>query len=308
MTSWHLPVLLVEVIENLRLSPNDNVIDGTLGGGGHTEKILEQIAPYGKVIGMDVDRGALNFTKERLSKYCDRLALVNENFRNLPAVAKRFDLPIKAVLLDLGVSTYQLKNVLGFDAEKLDMRLAEEAGDLTAEKIVNKFSEQELINIFKNLGDERLALPIAREVIKTRKIAPITTPQMLVEVVKKVYRRFYHKPSETNPATKVFQALRIKVNHELESLEAVLPDIVKILAPGGRVAIITFHSLEDRIVKNFFRDESRDCLCPPSAPKCICGHKKSLKIITKKGVRAGDKELAVNPSARSASLRVAEKI
>jgi len=311
MTFFHQPVMLEEVLHYLNPQLGDNFIDCTLGGGGHASAILERIGPQGKLLGIDLDPLAIQATKET-TKNSKNLILVQDNFRNLNKIADvyKFD-KIDGILLDLGLSSGQLQDHqrgFSFLAEgRLDMRFGQQT-DLTAEKILNTYSQKELSEIFKNFGEEHLAWPIAKKIVEMRRIESINSPNQLVEIVAAVYKKYYRGKSKVNPATKIFQALRMSVNEEIENLKQVLPQAVGRLKTGGRIAVISFHSLEDKIVKGFFKQESRDCICPPQLPICGCKHQKTLKIITRKPLVPSEEEVAVNPRARSAKLRLAEKI
>jgi len=312
MIYQHLPVMVEEVIHYLRPKVGSKIIDCTLGAGGHTEALIKRICPGGKILGIDLDLRAFEATTKINQKNKNCLTLVNDNFKNLEKIANdhKFN-QADGILLDLGLSSGQLQDqARGFSflaSGPLDMRFGRQT-DLTASQILNTRSLEKLIEIFKNFGEEKLAVPIARKIITSRKISPITEPAQLVKIVSAIYRKFYKAKSKINPATKIFQALRIAVNQELENLENVLPQTIKLLARGGRLAVISYHSLEDKIVKDFFRRESRDCICPPELPICQCSHLKKLKIITKKPVLPKPQEIIENPRARSAKLRVTEKI
>src|SRR3989344_1283763 len=302
----HEPVLLQEVIHYLKPKPGQKFIDGTLGGGGHTKLILERILSDGKVLGIDLDPRAIEATAEGV-KNKKNLILVQGNFKNLKQIANVYKFnKVDGILLDLGLSSGQLQDQgrgFSFLADgELDMRFGPEL-DLTAAEILNTWSQKDLYEIFKNFGEEKLARPISKKIIEIRPKHPFSSPSQLVAVINGIYKQYYRGKSKINPATKIFQALRITVNKELENLKNVLPQAVELLNKGGRLAIISYHSLEDRIVKQFFRHEFRDCLCPPEIPQCQCGHKKTLKIITKKPIVPTGEELALNPRGRSAKLR-----
>ncbi|MFA6428058.1 MAG: 16S rRNA (cytosine(1402)-N(4))-methyltransferase RsmH [Candidatus Buchananbacteria bacterium] len=310
----HQSVLLAEVLEFLNPQLGQKFIDCTLGGAGHTKEIAKKVGELGQVLALDLDDEAIKSSYKFLQteKLSQQVIIVKENFKNLGAIVRQlkpgesFD----GILLDLGISTPQLKQPeqgFGFKAERLDMRM-DKTTALTAAEIVNTYSVAELVKIFKNYGDEKLARPIALAIVAAREKQAVSSPQMLVEVISQVYAKHYRRASKLNPATKVFMALRIAVNDELNNLQLVLPQALELLKVGGRLAVITFHSLEDRLVKNFFRQESKNCLCPPALPICQCQHRASLQILTKKPVKATTEELARNPSARSAQLRVAQKI
>ncbi|HCI79877.1 MAG TPA: 16S rRNA (cytosine(1402)-N(4))-methyltransferase [Ktedonobacter sp.] len=333
--SQHVPVLLDEVMTYLRPQANGRYIDGTLGGGGHTQAILEQSDPDGRVLAIDTDAQAIARVTTHLAHYKDegRLVLVHGNFADLQRFADETDFTdVQGVLLDLGFSSDQMNNAqrgFSFSADgPLDMRL-DASLPLSAADLVNTLSEQELADIFWRYGEEHRSRQIARRIVRAREKDAITRTSQLASLAAS---GIPHKPGTIHPATRTFQALRIAVNHELESLETVLPHILDVLhvpqpraegedvkdrmpdkadtlhMQGGRMAIISFHSLEDRIVKEFMRRESRDCICPPHVPICVCGHKARLKIITAKPVVAGEREVEQNLRARSAKLRVAEAI
>lgn len=299
----HIPVLKVEVIEALNLSAGMNVIDGTLGDAGHAEEILKAISPNGMLIGIDLDPEAILRAKQFLYSFEPRARFVRNSFENLKQIADEEKVvPIHAVLLDLGWSTPQFEERgRGFSFlkdEPLDMRYGGTNQELDAKTVVNAYAEQELAQVFKEFGEEKLNKEIAKAIIEKRKDAPIETTAQLVEIVLEVYRKKLGSKKEIpwigglHPATKVFQALRIEVNHELDALKYVLPQIVEVLAPGGRAAIITFHSLEDRIVKHFFKGIQN----------------KTITLITKKPIVCGIEEYETNPPSRSAKLRVIEKL
>jgi 16S rRNA (cytosine1402-N4)-methyltransferase len=309
MSLQHKPVLLKEVIEYLDPKPGENFIDCTVGGGGHARMILEKTTPGGKLLAIDLDMKAIEIAKENLKEYSSRIIFVNDNFKNLEKIAKESGLAeYNGVLLDLGLSSIELEDLSrGFSFQKdafLDMRFG--TGGKTAADVLNNYREEELTKIFKEYGEERYARQIAKEIVSQRKKEKITTTNQLVNIIENVYRR---KPKpKIHVATKVFQALRIEVNDELNNLQQVLPAAVKFLTKGGRIVVISFHSLEDRIVKEFFKKESKDCLCLPQIPVCQCNHKASLKILTKKVITPTSAEIKINPRSRSAKLRAALKI
>jgi len=322
----HIPVLLNEVIEYLEPKPGKNFIDCTIGEGGHAVKILERTFPSGRLLGIDWDHEMLKKLiskfKVRNSKLSDRLTLVQGSFADLEKIARENNFTeVDGILLDLGMSSWHLeKSGRGFSFKKdepLDMRYNVEKiqnpkskiqnYNLTAREIVNTWPEREIEKILKEYGERRFAKRIAKAIVNSRKIRPIKTTFQLVDIVKKtVPYKYQHK--KIHPATKTFQALRITVNDELGNLKRTLPQAVKLLRPKGSLVVISFHSLEDRIVKDFFRKESKDCICPPEIPVCVCGHKRTLKIITKKPIIPSQEEIISNPRARSAKLRVAERI
>lgn len=296
----HVPVLLKEVVQYLNPRPNQNFIDCTLGGGGHAEAILENISPSGRLLGIDCNEGSLKLAEKRLERFRNRCIFVCNNFVNLTKIIRENSfISISGVLFDLGLSSYLLEeSKKGFSFRKdeyLDMRYGQLPGisqQLTAADIVNTYPEKELIEIFKKYGEERYTRRIAQEIVQTRKKEKIDTTSKLVDVILRAIPLNY-KRRRIHPATKVFQSLRIAVNNELENLKEVLPQAIKILEPKGRLIVISYHSLEDRIVKNFFRERSRENI---------------LKIITKKPVTPTREEIIANPRSRSAKMRVGEKI
>ncbi len=316
MSYFHIPVLLNEVIEAIDPKPGENLIDGTVGGGGHAEAVLKKTSPGGRLLGIDLDGEAIIASKRKLEKYSKRIILAKGNFTNLAEFKKEYNFsPINIFFLDLGISSQQLNNeALGISFLKnapLDMRIGgynyKTDNKKTAEDIVNSFSEEKITSILKNYGEERHARKIASEIIKERKVKKIVNTKQLVEIISRAVSGKY-KNQRIHFATRTFQALRIAVNGELENLETVLPQALENIEVGGRIAIISFHSLEDRIVKQFFRKESKDCICSPETPVCVCDHRKRLEIITKKPITPSEDEISRNPRSRSAKLRVARKI
>ena len=312
MDRVHIPVLCDEVVNFLKPQSDGIYVDGTVGLGGHSYAILNASAPKGCVIGIDLDSEALAIAKERLQTFKDRCHLINGNFAEMPILLAGCGIDaVDGVLLDLGVSSLQLDTPgRGFSFNHtgpLDMRMQGEHGEvvLTAMQVVNNSPMDTLVDIFKRYGEERFARRIAAQIIKARQKTPITTTTHFAEIVKRAVPR---KTSKIHPATRVFQALRIHVNRELENLETGLDVAISLLKPGGCLGVITFHSLEDRIVKRRFQTCARTCLCPPKTPVCICGHKPSLQILTKRPVVPDASEVQHNPRARSAKLRVARKL
>jgi len=312
MDYFHEPVLLSEVLEGLNPKADDCFIDGTLGGAGHAQKILEKIGPTGVLIGFDRDPKSIKTAAERLSAFKNRVILIQDSYWNLKSYyesGKLKDSP-KGILLDLGLSSEQLtagdNRGFSFQTDQpLDMRFGPDSS-LTAADLLNRSTEEELFRIIKDYGEEPKARLITRKIVSARKEKSIKTTFDLVEIVKGCYKgRSFFK---INPATRTFQAIRIAVNDELSGLSKTLPDLVEILPSGGRLAVISFHSLEDRIVKQFFKSESIGCICPKNFPECRCGHKAKVKILTKKPVMASATEIKNNPRSRSAKLRVVEKI
>jgi 16S rRNA (cytosine1402-N4)-methyltransferase len=305
----HEPVLLAEVLAQLDPREGGRFLDGTVGAGGHAEAILERIGPSGHLIGLDVDPAALVEARRVLARFGERAVLVRSNFALLDVVATRHGLaPLDGVLLDLGLSSLQLadeRRGFSFRAEgPLDMR-ADPDLSVTAADIVNSWDERELRRTFGELGEETEAGRVAAAIVRRRMREPFLAADDLGRFVAGVKTQ---RRRGIDPATRVFQALRIAVNHELENLQQGLEAAVRALRPGGRLAVISFHSLEDRITKQFFVRESRDCICPPHLPTCVCGHRAGLRVVTRRPLRADSAEVARNPRARSAALRIAEKI
>ena len=301
----HVPVLFDEVMDGLRPIAGGRYIDGTLGAGGHAAGILDRATPDGKLLGFDRDPEAVAFATRRLASFGGRAVLVTGSFGDMARVAPGlgFD-AVDGILLDLGLSSRQLADSeRGFSFLQegpLDMRFDARTG-ATAADLVNNLSAEELADIFFRYGEEQQSRRIARLVVAHR---PIETTTDLASLIAGNFRR---APSGRHPATKVFQALRIAVNGELAEIERGLRAAVSLLRPGGRLAVISFHSLEDRLVKQFIREASRDCVCPPEQPVCTCGAQPALRRVTRKAVQATEAELAANPRSRSARLRVAEK-
>ena len=307
----HISVMPTETLDALRPQAGGVFIDGTLGGAGHTALLLERVGPTGRVLAIDADPAALRRAEARLPEAIalGRLLLRHGNFRQLGEFAHAAGIaPVDGILLDLGLSSDQLaarERGFSFAAEgALDMRFDPTRGE-SATDLVNTRGDTELADIFWRYGEERFSRPIARRIVEARKSAPITRADELARLIAGVV---HGRPGGVHPATRVFQALRIAVNDELGSLEAALPAAVETLKPGGRLAIISFHSLEDRIVKQFFQREQRGCICPPEAPQCVCGHEPRLHIVTRHPLTASEAEVSGNPRARSAKLRVAERL
>ena len=301
----HVPVLYEETLTGLQVRPGGVYVDATLGATGHALGILRASAPNGRLLGLDADPEAVAFARQVLQPFGERLTLRTANFRRLAAVARSagFD-RVDGVLLDLGLSSRQLAAAeRGFAFQRegpLDMRLDPRRGT-TAADLVNDLPEADLADLIRRYGEERHARRIARAIVAAR---PLTTTAELAQVVARAVGR----RGRIHPATRTFQALRIAVNDELGALAEALPQALDLLAGGGRLAVIAFHSLEDRLVKRFFRQESRDCLCPPEAPVCTCGHRARLRIVTRKPIRPAPEEMAHNPRSRSARLRIAERL
>jgi 16S rRNA (cytosine1402-N4)-methyltransferase len=302
----HIPVLLREVLEGLQVRPGGVYIDATVGGGGHAAAILERSAPDGRLLGIDRDPEVLERARERLRPFGERAVLVHGSYAKLRRIAVRYDfLEVDGILFDLGLSSWQLSDPhrgFSFQIEgPLDMRYDPGHG-IPAAEIVNRWPEKQLAEVIRRYGEERFARRIARAIVRNR---PIRTTTELAELIARVVGR---GREDQHPATRTFLALRIAVNEELQALEQALPQAVSLLRPGGRLAVIAFHSLEDRIVKTFFQRESRDCLCPPQVPVCTCGHRATLRLVTRKPIRPSEEEVQINPRARSARLRIAERL
>lgn len=311
MEFHHVSVLLNEAVTNLKPRQGGTYVDCTLGGGGHTLEIVRRIVPGGRVIGIDQDLNALQAARERLKEYRDNIIFVHSNFYRLKEVVRELGIDyVDGVIFDLGVSSHQLDEASrGFsymNDAPLDMRM-NPTDTVTAENLVNELSEEELADIIYDYGEERWAKRIAGFIIEHRKNKRIGTTGELVEIIKKAIPAGARKDGP-HPAKRTFQALRIAVNDELNRFAGALKEAVDILNPGGRVCVISFHSLEDRIAKDVFRDMARDCICPPQIPICTCNKERTVKVITGKPVIPGMEELDRNPRARSAKLRVAEKV
>ena len=309
MSFNHVSVLLKECIEGLNIKPNGIYVDGTLGGGGHSFKIL-QLLDKGKLIGVDQDTDALNAATEKLKIFEGKFIPYHSNFSKIAQVLEDLDIKkIDGLLLDLGVSSFQLDEAeRGFsymNDGKLDMRM-NQSDAFTAYDVVNSYSEHELTKIISDYGEENWANRIAKFIIEERANKPIETTFELVDVIKNAIPAAARKDGP-HPAKRTFQAIRIEVNNELKIIEQTIEAAVENMNKGGRIAIITFHSLEDRIVKNAFKKLAQGCTCPPEFPICVCGGKPVVKIITKKPILPSEQEVESNPRARSAKLRVAEK-
>ncbi len=303
----HTPVLLQEVLTALQPHPGGIYIDGTVGAGGHSAAILTASAPDGQVFSFDQDSSALEIARNRLAEFGDRVHLLHANFKQLSQLTRLHHIPMAdGILLDLGVSSMQFdRSERGFSLQKngpLDMRMNPITGE-SAANLVNNLPEEELANLIYRYGEEHHSRRIARAIVKNR---PVQQTLELAEIVTKAIpiRRGRQNKRKIHPATRTFQALRVAVNDELGSLERVLPQAIEHLKPGGRFAVISFNSLEDRIVKQYFKQEAQDCICPPEQPICTCKHKAIINIITKKPITPSLEEIDVNPRARSAKLRV----
>ena len=306
----HRSVLLDECIEGLAIKPDGIYIDGTAGGGGHSYEIAKRLTG-GRLIAIDRDDAAIAAAGKRLSEFGDRVTIVRNNFSNIADVCRELDIPkINGVLLDLGVSSYQLDTAeRGFSHNNdapLDMRM-DRRGELDAYTVVNLYPEDKIRRIIYDYGEDRFAPKIASAIVRRREIKPIETTGELVDVIKSAIPAAAREGGH-HPAKRTFQAIRIEVNGELDAIRPAIESATGLLAPGGRIAIITFHSLEDRIVKQTYVGLSEGCTCPPRIPICVCGNKPKVKIISKKPILPTDREIEENPRSRSAKLRVAEKL
>jgi 16S rRNA (cytosine1402-N4)-methyltransferase len=313
MHEGHLPVLVEEVIQMLAPAPGSLHIDTTLGGGGHTERILEAANPDGRLLGLDADPAAIARVEARLRpRFGDRLVLRQANFRELATVAPAagFD-AVDGCLFDLGLSSFQLgdrERGFGFRAGgPLDMRFDPGRG-VPAAELLATLDTAELTALFRRYGEEPKAPRIARAIVDARRVAPIKTAEELAALVERVLPPNPRQPRRTHPATRVFQALRIAANEELDALENGLHAALDLLRPGGRLVVLSYHSLEDRIVKRFIQSERRGCVCPPEVPVCVCGRNPRLRLITRPSLTPSAAEISANPRARSARLRAAERL
>ena len=312
MQETHLPVLAEEVMSMLAPVPGSLHIDATLGGGGHTERILEATDPDGRLLGLDADEAAIARVEGRLAaRFGDRLVLRRANFRELGAVAPSagFD-QVDGLLFDLGLSSFQLADAeRGFGIRTggpLDMRFDTSRG-VPASELLATLSADELAALFRKYGEEPSAWRFAKAIVAARATAPIETAEELAELIERLSPPNPRIRRRTHPATRVFQALRIAVNEELDALQDALAAAMDLLRPGGRLVVLSYHSLEDRIVKRFLNAERRGCVCPPEVPVCVCGHAPRLRLVTR-DTTPSEAEIAVNPRARSARLRAAERL
>lgn len=309
MNSYHTPVLLSETLDYLDIKPGDTVVDCTLGGGGHSEKILEKLNTVGTLIGFDRDEDAILNCEKRFEKY-DNKILIKSNYSHLKEeLESRGIFSVDKILFDLGVSSHQLDADRGFSFQRdepLDMRMDRTSSEHTAAWYVNNLPEEELADIIYKYGEERLSRRVAKSICSARIERRINSTLDLAEIIKKSIGFAYFKQN-IHPATRTFQALRIEVNKELEHIEPALTDAASILKEGGILAVISFHSLEDRIVKRTFQKLAGKCTCPPEIPFCICNPQKTVDILTNKPVIPDDKEIRDNPRARSSKLRCVRK-
>lgn len=304
----HIPVLLNECLEGLNINPNGIYVDGTLGGAGHSSEIVKRISKDGLLIGIDRDEEAICVAKERLREFSN-VKFVHDNHDNIKEILSQLEIPaVDGILLDLGVSSYQLdERNRGFSymqESELDMRM-DKSSELTAKEVVNTYTEEKLANIIYEYGEEKFSRRIAKNICEYRKNKQIETTLELVYIIEKSVPR---NKKEGHPAKRTFQAIRIEVNDEIKPLYNTVLDSIDVLKPGGRLCIITFHSLEDRAVKNAFVQAEGRCTCPPGLPYCVCGYKSLGKIITRKPILPNEQEMQINARSKSAKLRIFEKI
>lgn len=309
MNFKHQSVLLDETIENLNIQPEGIYVDGTLGGGGHAFHVCSRLNEKGRFIGIDQDAAAIEAAGKRLSPFEDKVTIVRSNYSDMKQVLTDLGISrVNGIVLDLGVSSYQLDTVeRGFTYREnapLDMRM-DQRQEKTARDIVNGYSEMELYGIIRDYGEDKFAKNIAKHIVMERQESPILTTKRLAEIVDHAIPMKMKKQGG-HPAKRTFQAIRIEVNHELDVLEKNLNGMIDLLNPGGRFCIITFHSLEDRIVKNAFRTAQNPCVCPSDFPVCVCGRKPKGRVITRKPILPSGEEMEVNPRSKSAKLRIFE--
>lgn len=307
MEFQHKSVLLEETVSSLNIKPDGIYVDGTLGGGGHSLEICKQLSEQGRLIGIDQDDAAIAAATERLKEHKNKVTIIRSNYCNMRQCLKDIGIEkVDGIILDLGVSSYQLDTVeRGFTYREdapLDMRM-DRRQTFTAKDIVNEYSEMELYRIIRDYGEDRFAKNIAKHIVKARTEKPIETTNELTEIIKNAIPAKVRKTGG-HPAKRTFQAIRIELNKELEVLENTLDEIIDLLNEGGHLSIITFHSLEDRIVKSNFRKNENPCICPPEFPVCVCGKKSKGKVVTRKPILPSEKELEENSRSKSAKLRV----
>ena len=311
MAFEHKSVLLEETIDSLMVKPNGIYVDGTLGGGGHASEVCRRLGEGGRLIGIDQDADAIRAASERLKPYGDHVTVVRSNYVNIAQILSDLGIEkVNGIYLDLGVSSYQLDTAeRGFtyrdENAPLDMRM-DQRNTKTAADIVNTYTESDLYRIIRDYGEDKFAKNIAKHIVKRREEKPIETAGELTEVIKAAIPMKV-RATGGHPAKRTFQAIRIELNQELEVLKNSIDTMIDLLAPGGRLSIITFHSLEDRIVKNRFRTNENPCICPPGFPVCMCGKKSKGKVITRKPILPSEVEMEENPRAKSAKLRVFER-
>ena len=306
----HKSVLLYETVDSLNIKPDGIYVDGTLGGGGHAYEVLKRLGPKGRLIGIDQDADAIQAASGRLKEYGEKATIVRSNYRNIKEVLSSLGIgKVDGIYLDLGVSSYQLDTAeRGFTYREnapLDMRM-DQRNEKTAADIVNEYSEMELYRIIRDYGEDRFAKNIAKHIVKARQEKRIETTDELVEIIKAAIPARV-RAEGGHPAKRTFQAIRIECNHELDVLEQSIDTMIELLNPGGRLSIITFHSLEDRIVKSRFRLNENPCICPHDFPVCVCGRKSKGKVVSRKPILPSEEELEMNPRSKSAKLRVFER-
>lgn len=303
----HKSVLLEETVSSLNIKPDGIYVDGTLGGGGHSLEICKRLSNQGRLIGIDQDEAAIKAASERLKEYKEKVTIIRSNYCDMKQRLKEIGLEkVDGIILDLGVSSYQLDNAQrGFTYRvnaPLDMRM-DQRQSMTARDIVNEYSEMELFRIIRDYGEDRFAKNIAKHIVKARSEKPIETTEELTELIKNAIPAKV-RATGGHPAKRTFQAIRIELNKELEVLENTLDDMIDLLNEDGHLSIITFHSLEDRIVKSNFRKNENPCICPPEFPVCVCGRKSLGKVVTRKPILPSQEELEANSRSKSAKLRV----
>ncbi len=310
MAFEHKSVLLYETVDSLNIRPDGIYVDGTLGGGGHAYEVCRRLGEHGRLIGIDQDADAIAAATKRLEPFADKVTVVRSNYENIASVLHELGIEkVDGIYLDLGVSSYQLDTASrGFTYREdapLDMRLAQR-NTQTAADIVNTYSEMELYRIIRDYGEDRFAKNIAKHIVRQRQEKPYETTGELIETIKAAIPAKI-RATGGHPAKRTFQAIRIELNHELDVLNCSIDTMIDLLNPGGRLSIITFHSLEDRIVKKRFRDNENPCICPPEFPVCMCGRKSKGTVITRKPIVPGEEELEYNKRSKSSKLRVFER-
>ena len=310
MAFEHKSVLLYETVDSLNIRPDGIYVDGTLGGGGHAYEVCKRLGEHGRLIGIDQDADAIAAASARLSEFQDKVTVVRSNYENIASVLHDLGIEkVDGIYLDLGVSSYQLDTASrGFTYREdapLDMRM-DQRNLQTAADIVNNYSEMELYRIIRDYGEDRFAKNIAKHIVRQRQEKPYETTGELIETIKAAIPAKI-RATGGHPAKRTFQAIRIELNHELDVLNRSIDTMIDLLNPGGRLSIITFHSLEDRIVKKRFRDNENPCICPPEFPVCMCGRKSKGTVITRKPVVPGEEELEYNKRSKSSKLRVFER-
>ena len=310
MAFEHKSVLLYETVDSLNIRPDGIYVDGTLGGGGHAYEVCGRLGEHGRLIGIDQDADAIAAATQRLAEYKDKVTVVRSNYENIAAVLHDLGIEkVDGIYLDLGVSSYQLDTASrGFTYREdapLDMRM-DQRNTQTAADIVNTYSEMDLYRIIRDYGEDRFAKNIAKHIVRQRQEKPYETTGELIETIKAAIPAKI-RATGVHPAKRTFQAIRIELNHELDVLNRSIDTMIDLLNPGGRLSIITFHSLEDRIVKQRFRDNENPCICPPEFPVCMCGKKSKGRVVTRKPIVPGEEELEYNKRSKSSKLRVFER-